>query len=199
MPKYRGFNTGEQNEFKVSSKPALKPPADTMIQLKNDDQIIEIFARMKESATEYMISQCPTHNPVPPLKPGSVIIESDGVIRPAADPEVRKIVDGGDQGNRIDVVFMGDGYTASEKEKFFSDMERLTQEMFEGKHLAVNKIKSYFHKCSCIYFCFLKDQLSVATFRFLIFGPSMLKARNPELVITDLKTLHFNSIVKGAS
>ncbi|KXN73693.1 hypothetical protein CONCODRAFT_3381 [Conidiobolus coronatus NRRL 28638] len=46
--------------------------------------------------------------------------------------EVRKIVDGGDPNNRIDIVFMGDGYTASEREKFFGDVTRLTKEMFEG-------------------------------------------------------------------
>ncbi|KXN73690.1 hypothetical protein CONCODRAFT_166550, partial [Conidiobolus coronatus NRRL 28638] len=46
--------------------------------------------------------------------------------------EVRKIIDGGDPNNRIDVVFMGDGYTASERTKFFDDLARLTKEMFEG-------------------------------------------------------------------
>ncbi|KAI9290956.1 hypothetical protein K502DRAFT_297693, partial [Neoconidiobolus thromboides FSU 785] len=46
--------------------------------------------------------------------------------------EVRKIIDNGDPNNRVDVVFMGDGYTASQKEAFFSDMTRLTKEMFEG-------------------------------------------------------------------
>ncbi|CAG7829172.1 unnamed protein product, partial [Allacma fusca] len=48
------------------------------------------------------------------------------------DPEVVKIVDGGDQANRIDVVFMGDGYQQSERGKFFDDIQRLTKEMFEG-------------------------------------------------------------------
>ncbi|KXN73684.1 hypothetical protein CONCODRAFT_27640, partial [Conidiobolus coronatus NRRL 28638] len=46
--------------------------------------------------------------------------------------EVRKIVDNGDPANRIDVVFMGDGYTANERTKFFNDVTRLTKDMFEG-------------------------------------------------------------------
>lgn len=48
------------------------------------------------------------------------------------NPEIVKIIDGGDQENRIDVVFMGDGYTADEREEFFDDIRRLTEEMFEG-------------------------------------------------------------------
>ncbi|RUS21350.1 IgA peptidase M64-domain-containing protein [Endogone sp. FLAS-F59071] len=64
--------------------------------------------------------------------------------------EVRKIVDSGAPGNRIDVVLMGDGktisklssmrplippvgYTLAEKSKFFADMERLTRDMFVGQ------------------------------------------------------------------
>ena len=32
--------------------------------------------------------------------------------------------------NRIDVVFMGDGYTAEERELHFADMERLVDDMW---------------------------------------------------------------------
>ncbi|KAG0206327.1 hypothetical protein BGX28_002228 [Mortierella sp. GBA30] len=39
--------------------------------------------------------------------------------------EVRKLVDSGPDKNRVDIVFMGDGYTLEEREKFFSDMQRL--------------------------------------------------------------------------
>eukprot|EP00755_Sulcionema_specki_P032153 Sspe_Gene.98132::Locus_71596_Transcript_1_1_Confidence_1.000_Length_1846::g.98132::m.98132 len=47
--------------------------------------------------------------------------------------EVRKLVGSGDSSNRIDVVFMGDGYTLDERGKFFRDMERLTQDMFTDR------------------------------------------------------------------
>ncbi|ETV99359.1 hypothetical protein H310_08073 [Aphanomyces invadans] len=49
---------------------------------------------------------------------------------------IRKIVDSGDPKNRIDVVFMGDGYTAAEESKFFGDMKRLTNDMFTGDTFA---------------------------------------------------------------
>jgi len=47
--------------------------------------------------------------------------------------EVRTIVDSGPAENRINLVFMGDGYTAQEREKFFADIARLTQDLFVGK------------------------------------------------------------------
>ncbi|KAF9189480.1 hypothetical protein BGZ50_000783 [Haplosporangium sp. Z 11] len=49
-----------------------------------------------------------------------------------ANDEVRKLVDSGPDSNRIDIVFMGDGYTLDEREKFFSDIQRLVNEMFMG-------------------------------------------------------------------
>jgi hypothetical protein len=47
--------------------------------------------------------------------------------------EVRTLVDSGPVKNRIDLVFMGDGYTESEREKFFSDIARLTDDLFSGQ------------------------------------------------------------------
>ncbi|KAJ9078780.1 hypothetical protein DSO57_1003244 [Entomophthora muscae] len=67
--------------------------------------------------------------------PKGCIAESNRrVKRDREEPkaEVRKIVSSGDPKNRIDVVFMGDGYTKQEKKKFFDDIERLTKDMFEG-------------------------------------------------------------------
>ncbi|KAF9316010.1 hypothetical protein BG003_002422 [Podila horticola] len=46
--------------------------------------------------------------------------------------EVRKLVDSGPDKNRVGIVFMGDGYTLEEREKFFGDMERLINDMFIG-------------------------------------------------------------------
>ena len=50
-----------------------------------------------------------------------------------AKDEVRTLVNSGPAANRIDLVFMGDGYTAAEREKFFSDITRLVNDMFIGK------------------------------------------------------------------
>lgn len=45
---------------------------------------------------------------------------------------VYELVSSGPSYNRIDVVFMGDGYTASMEQKFLADMTRLTGDMFEA-------------------------------------------------------------------
>lgn len=54
-----------------------------------------------------------------------------------ADDDVREEVvtlhENGPSSNRIDLVFMGDGYTAAEKDKFFADARRLTKDLFEGR------------------------------------------------------------------
>lgn len=47
--------------------------------------------------------------------------------------ELINIVNSGPPENRIDVVFMGDGYTLEERASFIEDMTRLSTEMFEGE------------------------------------------------------------------
>ena len=49
------------------------------------------------------------------------------------DDAVRLIEGSGPSSNRIDVVLMGDGYTAAEQGECFEDMRRLTREMFEDE------------------------------------------------------------------
>jgi hypothetical protein len=46
------------------------------------------------------------------------------------DVEIRPLRESGPSSNRIDVVFMGDGYTADEREKMFADMGRLVDDMW---------------------------------------------------------------------
>lgn len=58
--------------------------------------------------------------------------------RNEVNDEVKTLISSGPAANRIDIVFMGDGYTASEKEKFFADINRLVDDMFLG-----NTFKSY--------------------------------------------------------
>eukprot|EP00736_Rhodelphis_marinus_P002814 Rmarinus@m.20450 len=48
----------------------------------------------------------------------------------AVQDEVIEIVKTGDPSNRIDVVFMGDGYDATEREAFLEDMTRLKDDMW---------------------------------------------------------------------
>ncbi len=54
-------------------------------------------------------------------------------FRPEKADEVMTLVDSGPSDNRIDLVFMGDGYTQGEREKFIEDMKRLSRDMFEGE------------------------------------------------------------------
>ncbi|MBI1860941.1 MAG: hypothetical protein HYR96_08490 [Deltaproteobacteria bacterium] len=53
-----------------------------------------------------------------------------------AQDEVFTLIENGNVKNRINLVFMGDGYTANEKEKFLTDMKRLTAQIFESKTFA---------------------------------------------------------------
>ncbi|KAG0254856.1 hypothetical protein DFQ27_006587 [Actinomortierella ambigua] len=51
--------------------------------------------------------------------------------------EVRQLVHSGHPKNRIDMVLMGDGYTASEREKFFGDMQRLVDVYKESRESGI--------------------------------------------------------------
>ncbi len=46
--------------------------------------------------------------------------------------EVVTLVSNGPPANRIDLVFMGDGYTAAEKPKFLADVQRLVDDIFKS-------------------------------------------------------------------
>jgi hypothetical protein len=56
--------------------------------------------------------------------------------RQGAQDEVRVLVESGPSSNRIDLVFMGDGYTEAERENFFADAARLTNDLFTGQTFA---------------------------------------------------------------
>lgn len=47
--------------------------------------------------------------------------------------EVRTLVNQGPSANRIDLTIVGDGYTSQEKDRFFADAQRITQDLFVGK------------------------------------------------------------------
>ena len=51
----------------------------------------------------------------------------------SAEDEVRTFVNSGPSENRIDLVFMGDGYLESEREKFFGDAQRLSKDLFDSR------------------------------------------------------------------
>lgn len=53
------------------------------------------------------------------------------VIEPDAQDELIPLLETGPSANRIDLVFMGDGYTTAERELFIEDAKRIFAEMFE--------------------------------------------------------------------
>eukprot|EP00002_Diphylleia_rotans_P009547 TRINITY_DN19944_c0_g1_i1.p1 TRINITY_DN19944_c0_g1~~TRINITY_DN19944_c0_g1_i1.p1 ORF type:complete len:640 (-),score=131.98 TRINITY_DN19944_c0_g1_i1:41-1960(-) len=85
------------------------------------EEMVEIFAMLPEQISAAMRQQCSIV--VPPQEEPDFSVHAD---------IVKKVVDNGPPENRIDVVFMGDGYTAAEEAKFDEDMKRLIDDMFRG-------------------------------------------------------------------
>lgn len=123
--KFKGFETVDSKEVKVFTKPAVASSSDESIQNFDDSKIIEIFAKTIEVLNNHIDAICNVREFVPMLNYGKTQQIAEAI-------EIEKIVDGGDQRNRIDVVFMGDGYTADERDQFFDDIRRLTDDMFNG-------------------------------------------------------------------
>ncbi len=63
--------------------------------------------------------------------------------------EVMTLVNNGPSANRIDLVFLGDGYTQAERAKFFADINRIVRDMFEGEtfqsYLPLFNVHAVFH------------------------------------------------------
>jgi hypothetical protein len=122
LSNFKGFGFDDDNDVvKIKTKSAMHIPPDFNLKINKNAQIVEIIAKTESIAELHLKSICPC-----------ISIGLKKPIPAKDNPEIRKIVDNGDQMNRIDVVFMGDGYTAPEREKFFQDIGRLTQDMFEG-------------------------------------------------------------------
>ncbi|KAI9291203.1 hypothetical protein K502DRAFT_368636 [Neoconidiobolus thromboides FSU 785] len=120
---FKGLNGSDENITRVFTKPAVSTPYND-INLSDKSTIVEVFGNSKKGVDAYISTICKVIN--------KVKSPSNSRIALPNNPEVRKIIDGGDAKNRIDVVFMGDGYTAQQKDSFFSDIQRLTKDMFEG-------------------------------------------------------------------
>lgn len=101
-PNYRGLDG--TNSLRHSIRPAIRSSDHLPItEGKQDAKIVEVYARKSADAQEFMKTLCKTHEKVRSPR------ESDE----PGDIEIRNIVNNGYQGNRIDVVFMGDGYTGN--------------------------------------------------------------------------------------
>ncbi|GLE05341.1 hypothetical protein PINS_up014354 [Pythium insidiosum] len=108
---------------------------------RDDEQFVEVLGGSPEAVEAHVKTRCPAgvDVSVPVSSPQTTRLRGRTralALALAATAETRKLVDSGDPANRIDVVFMGDGYTASERDKFFGDMQRLTRDMFAGETFA---------------------------------------------------------------
>ena len=81
--------------------------------------LIDITARSKKDMKFYSIMK---HE----VDPESIFIDR----APLADNKVRKIHDNGNPTEKVDLVFIAEGYTAKEQKKFFKDAERFTEALF---------------------------------------------------------------------
>lgn len=122
---FKGFETTDPNEMKILTKSAVSAPPDMMLTTTDSSKIVEIFAKTSIISDTYLDAICKTKENLP-----NSFVQSEQTL---AEPEIQKIIDGGDQSNRIDVVFMGDGYTVDERDQFFDDIRRLTEDMFNGE------------------------------------------------------------------
>ncbi|KAG4065778.1 hypothetical protein HA402_012456 [Bradysia odoriphaga] len=120
---FKGLKSSDGNGLEVLRKPAVSVPSDMSVNSQDESEIIEIFAKELNPLQTYVDTICRIKKFVPSLSRHRQIM---------AEPEILKIVDGGDPANRIDVVFMGDGYTLDERDQFFDDIRRLTVDMFNG-------------------------------------------------------------------
>jgi hypothetical protein len=83
------------------------------------DTLVQVYAVTKDIAEDYFRLQCKEYYTPPPSEKG-------------LDDEVIPIISSGPPSNRIDLVFMGDGYTQAQRTQMLEDLRRLIFDMFGG-------------------------------------------------------------------
>lgn len=84
----------------------------------SEEQILEISARSKPLLDRFLTEN---NLNIIPFSPNKNKFKD----------EVVTLVNSGPTDNRIDLVLMGDGYTYSEKDKFYMDMQRIVDDLFK--------------------------------------------------------------------
>ena len=82
--------------------------------------LVEVFARSEQDARSFKSKTCQTVTFARPVS--SEEPEPIDIVYPLSIS--------GDSANRIDVVFMGDGYTEDQQSLFLDDMTRMASDMF---------------------------------------------------------------------
>lgn len=111
----REFMDGS-GRVQVSSMPQMIAEHDTVSPAK----IVRIVGASQEQVEEYLAAK------------GIVLTAPKDDPMVLADESIT-LVNNGPSANRVDLVFMGDGYTVAEKEKFHSDIRQLVRQMFESE------------------------------------------------------------------
>lgn len=89
------------------------------------ETVVEVWSRSKDDALRVTKERALT-------RPAKAELEA---AEDSAD-ELFTIVESGSPENRIDLVFMGDGYTQDERQKFIDDIQRMVNDMFVGQTFA---------------------------------------------------------------
>ncbi|KAJ3037627.1 hypothetical protein HDV00_001431 [Rhizophlyctis rosea] len=133
---FRGHDAASR--ISVSRPPAIREEHGAVSALAlRGDEIIDVRVRDVDGFPETGVQEALAD--LPHLCQGQVITSEYTDLADTSgsdDVEIIKIVDNGPPENRIDVVFMGDGYTLSERDRFFDDIRRLTSDMFNGTTFA---------------------------------------------------------------
>jgi hypothetical protein len=133
---------------KIRKMPAVWPEAGDA-KAKNQSELYEFESSNYSEVIKHLATKGITTNDIGTFRAQSK--KSDGSAEKQSasmTDEVRTLIDSGPAANRIDLVFMGDGYTEAEREKFHADINRLVDDMFLGttfkSYLPVLNVHSVF-------------------------------------------------------
>lgn len=100
------------------------PPAVELQEAEGPD-LLEIAEFLRQKSVPIDMNQ---------LAEGTLVDPSDRFTKNTHQlkDEIRTLISSGPSSNRIDIVFMGDGYTAKDRDRFFNDINRLVDDMFLG-------------------------------------------------------------------
>ncbi len=134
MVQYEDHGSRHRQVVKEKSRPLAEAPQRGVIESTKPQYVLEHQPLGKErlvtleGADREAIARILTERGVEAMLP---VNEAEEL-----SDEVVTLVDNGPSANRIDLVFMGDGYTQGERAKFFTDIQRIVDDMFEGQTFA---------------------------------------------------------------
>ena len=120
------------------------------------------------------------------------------LARVAAAEPVQTIVNNGDPANRVDIVLLGDGYTADELSKYQSDIQQFVQLMFEQEPLKEYQRFFNVHRIDVASAESGSDHPETGTFRNTAFDSAYNCAGIQRLICANTSkaaTVAFNSLV----